>query len=550
MGELITVSLAGCPLGVWVLMKRSHRITQPLPNASAPVLSAWLCLCAVGCSDPRPAVQSPDREVTQPARTAVKSTDEGAPPQPSAEPRQSPEVAVEPPDRRPVMPPSGRPAAAEKIDQERVAAFGIRRLQSLHLTLYTDLPPGGVIGELPEVFDQAIPQWCDYFQRDPAELTGWKLTGYVMQTPRRFRDAGLLPADVGPFLHGYNRGLEFWIHEQPTDYYRRHLMLHEGTHAFMQTQLGGAGPPWFMEGVAELLATHAWDGQRLTMRKMPTDRQQTPGWGRIRVIRDRVDAEQPLSLQQIFRYGPGAHRGVEPYAWSWAAATFFDQHPRWQAAFRALHRRVRGPATEFSERFMQQLRSDWTEITEEWQLFTHRMDYGYDVPRSAVVRRATRVVPDGGAEMQLETDRGWQASGWRLAADVTYLLTARGRYQLDDQPRIWWCEPEGVTIHYHRGRPLGMLLAAVSGQTPRAGDAVAPWLKPISVGRTRHVTLREAGTLYLAINEPSRGLSDNIGAITVRIQRQDVVHSQNGSSNAIDGSTGRREPPADVVRQR
>ena len=54
-------------------------------------------------------------------------------------------------------------------------------------------------------------------------------------------------------------GREFWLFDQPTDYYVRHLLLHEGTHVFMVSFLGGCGPGWYMEGTAELLGTHRLD---------------------------------------------------------------------------------------------------------------------------------------------------------------------------------------------------------------------------------------------------------------------------------------------------
>ena len=39
--------------------------------------------------------------------------------------------------------------------------------------------------------------------------------------------------------NGVTLGSDMWLHDQPTDYYRRHLLLHEGTHAFMIAFLGG-----------------------------------------------------------------------------------------------------------------------------------------------------------------------------------------------------------------------------------------------------------------------------------------------------------------------
>ena len=498
-----------CPLRIAAMLARCFPITASL-------IAGWLALCVPGCGDVSSRDGATPQDGSRGASVAVKPI-----PKRNSQPRRKPKrmataPVVQAPQRRRVTP-SG---PSERIDLERVTALGIRRLQGVHLTLFTDLPPGDEVDVLPDVFDQAVPQWCSYFQRDPADLTGWRLTGYLMQTPQKFRDAGLLPADIGAFLHGYNRGLELWIHEQQTDYYRRHLLLHEGTHGFMDTQLGGGGPPWYMEGVAELLATHTWDEQRLVLREMPAESRATPGWGRIRIIRDQIAAGRSVTLPQIFHFGPRAHREVEPYAWSWAAATFLDSHPRWQAVFRGFQHQTRDSTLAFSERFLEQLGSDWMELAQEWRLFVEELHYGYDVPRSAFIRRAAQEVPSDGAVIQVATDRGWQSTGWQINAGATYSLTAEGRYQLDDQPRVWWCEPEGVTIRYHRGHPLGMLLAATVSH-PNGNDEFAEsLLQPIALGRSGTLTSDKDALLYLAINEPSKGLANNKGAITVRIQRQ------------------------------
>ena len=54
--------------------------------------------------------------------------------------------------------PGGRPP---QHDVARLADAGIRRLTGKHLTLYTDLPTQREVDELPEVFDRAVPQWCE-----------------------------------------------------------------------------------------------------------------------------------------------------------------------------------------------------------------------------------------------------------------------------------------------------------------------------------------------------------------------------------------------------
>ena len=122
---------------------------------------------------------------------------------------------------------------------------GIRQLAGRHITLHTDLAPAPEVDELPQVFDAAVPLWCQYFGVDPAKAAMWKMTGCVMQDKDRFVAAGLYPKDLPPFPHGFARGSQLWIYDQPSNYYRRHLLLHEGTHQFMEQFVGGCGPPWY-----------------------------------------------------------------------------------------------------------------------------------------------------------------------------------------------------------------------------------------------------------------------------------------------------------------
>jgi len=132
------------------------------------------------------------------------------------------------------------------LDEGKIRAAGIRKLTGKAIALYTDLPAAAEIDELPQVFDAAVSAWCHYFGVDAAKVAGWRVVGCVMQDMARFEGAGLCPASVPEFPHGYSRGSQLWLYDQPSGYYRRHLVLHEGTHCFMQRWLGGAGPPWYM----------------------------------------------------------------------------------------------------------------------------------------------------------------------------------------------------------------------------------------------------------------------------------------------------------------
>ena len=227
-----------------------------------------------------------------------------------------------------------------RIGDATAAAAGIHKLSSRRLVLYTDLPLDDEIRRLPKVFDQAFPQWCDYFGVRPEDHADWRMTGVIVKDKARFKSTGLLPDDLPHFLHGYSRNSMLWLYEQPSDYYRRHLLLHEGTHGFMNTILGGCGPPWYMEGMAELMATHRLKDGRLTLNWMPANRDEVPEWGRIRIIKDAFAAQRGMGVSGVVGYSATAHLKTEPYAWCWALTALLDRDPRYRDRFRQLYKAI------------------------------------------------------------------------------------------------------------------------------------------------------------------------------------------------------------------
>jgi len=395
------------------------------------------------------------------------------------------------------------------------ASHGLRRLEGQYVTLVTDIPSSPAIDELPRVFDQAVPQWADYFRVAAPTAKRWHLRGYLMRSRPRFQQAALLSDDLPPFLHGYQRGNEFWVWEQPSDYFVRHLMLHEGTHAFMRFTLGGTGPPWYMEGMAELLATHRWADDHLTLNVFPRRREDVPYWGRIKIVQQATAQGHALSLGDVFQLEGTRFRQVEPYAWCWAAAAFLDGHPRWASRFRRLPRRVSQPDESFSRHFWRELQDAPQELQEAWQLFVAHLDYGYRPAADQVSYRPVRPVI-AGAQTTVAVDRGWQSTGWRLDAGRRYRVRAEGRYQLAREPDVWWCEPDGVTLQYYAGLPLGLLLAAIR-TPPQPGERTA-LLAPQALGHEAILEPDTTGVLFLQVNERAGGRGDNRGQLTVWIE--------------------------------
>ncbi len=397
-----------------------------------------------------------------------------------------------------------------------LARLGIRVIPGTHVQLYTDLPSGPEIDGIPHLFDLAVPEWAAYLGVPADRIAGWQLRGYLMSDPEKFRQAGLLPEDLPPFRHGFQEGDQFWVREQPTDYFRRHLVLHEGVHGFMRDLLGGTGPPWYREGMAEFLATHRYKGGKIAVGIMPARRDDVEGWGRIDAIRRAFQAEQAIMLRDVWKFETRQFLEDEPYAWSWAVVAFLDGHPEYRNRFRDMVAYVPNESVTFTRHLEMQLLDELRELDEQWQIFVADIDYGYDFRRNAVTFAPGRELPPEGATCRIQTDRGWQSSELRVEAGKTYRIRAEGPFQIVKGPPAWISEPGGVTLRYHRGSPLGMLMGNVRLDQSQPG--LSDLAIPVRVGRSRYIKPAGSGTLYLMINDHPAEYADNQGEITVQVQ--------------------------------
>ena len=74
-----------------------------------------------------------------------------------------------------------------------------------------------------------------------------------------------------------------------------------------------------------------------------------------------------------------------------------------------------------------------------------------------------------------------------------------------------------MSLEYHRGNPLGVLLGAIDpggGKPSRAAHFVEPWV----LGLDTTVRPQYDGTLYLSVNDSPGRLGDNDGTLRVTIQ--------------------------------
>jgi hypothetical protein len=412
---------------------------------------------------------------------------------------------------------SGKSQQFSPLDEAKVRAAGIRKIESRRLELYTDLPTAPEVDELPQAFDQAFDLWCKYFGLNPVNYPDWKMRASLMDDPARFTAAGLIPPDLPKFLNGFTRGHECWINNQTSDYYRRHLLLHEGVHGFMFSLLGNHAPPWYLEGMAELLGTHHWQNGKLELPYFPKNSDEVPMLGRIGIVQADFAKHKAKHFADVMAYDSQAHLKVEPYGWSWAACAFLNGHPKYRDRFRQLPALLKSPG-DFNTQLRQIYGDDFRHLVEEWQVFVADLDYGYDFNRTVIDFTSGEPLAVLTAHVSVQADRGWQNSGILLEAGKTYKLSATGRYQVANDPKPWISEPNGVSIRYIHGKPLGILLAAVRPE--KSSKQVSTFLKPIVVGLGTAITPAETGTLYLRINDSSGELSDNAGQADVVVSVQ------------------------------
>lgn len=396
----------------------------------------------------------------------------------------------------------------------------LRNIEGRYVRVVTDLPQSPAVDDLPRAFDAAVPLWCEFWEIPLDRVNDWRVTAYVMNEKERFRKRELIPPELPGFPHGFQWGERVWVVGQKSDYYTRHLLLHEGVHAFAAHAFGGTGPAWFMEGTAELLGTHRWNGGTLQIAVVPESKEAFPYWGRFRLLDQRRGETGALSLVSVLRYSNIAHR-VEPYAWTWAAAMLFHMYPEYRTVLVSAARAGRDDSPEFTRDFVRELGTGWNVAQARWRILVDEFDYGYDIRRNVVEIHADDRPWDGRPlQLNVGSQRGWQSAGVKIPAGTRLQITAEGRCIIGRQPKPWVTEPQGVTVRYHRGRPLGQLLATLLPTVPKAAKTVEP-LETVGIGRIGELIAREESWLLLRVGDSPAELADNQGGFQVTIVRQD-----------------------------
>jgi hypothetical protein len=395
---------------------------------------------------------------------------------------------------------------------------GFAKLSGKHLTLITDLPVDDDVRAFPEVFDQAFPSWCNRFAVDVRKTTDWRVTCYLMLDRQRFKEAGFIPGDFPEFPNGWQFGDKIWVVEQPSPYYRRHLLLHEGTHWFMHRKYGFYNTPWLLEGIAELLGTHRWQDSQLSMGIIPATKSEVPFWGRFKDIKEQCESSLAPSFEDILRYDSTAHKRVDAYAWSWAMVLFLENHPDTAKVFGAL---LKQPAMESKdvERWLRgRLAMKLPRIRAAWRAFVTDLDYGYSLKPGLLQLSENPTPLESTVEIEIQSNLGWQGSGIRVEADQTLSITSTSIYTVAQQPKPWKSSTAGVTLEYYRSQPLGKLMMLVLD--PQTSEHSTELVDLIPVGDKLTLTSKSSGELFFKVNEPAAGLENNQGTLIIKLDKR------------------------------
>jgi hypothetical protein len=128
--------------------------------------------------------------------------------------------------------------------------------------------------EMTRVLEAAWGEFESFFGATPELEEGERLAVFFGATRQSFAERLRADGSSVPKSGGYyspkTRTAYLW--RQPTTYYTRCLLIHEASHQFhylARTKNRHLRVPWYVEGLAEYLSRHTWDGERLELGVLP-----------------------------------------------------------------------------------------------------------------------------------------------------------------------------------------------------------------------------------------------------------------------------------------
>jgi len=414
-----------------------------------------------------------------------------------------------------------------ELNAEELLSHGLRMVESKHLVLVTDLPQESV-AELPQLADALFANLEARLGKLSPNIAGteFQVTGFLMDARERFKEADVMPPDEFTIRHGRHFGYQFWINNQSADYYRRHLLLHEFVHCFMSCEYGmnDIPPLWYTEGIAEYFATHRLhtDVTKSQFAMLPTSREGFEGWHRIAEVHRHFNHEPSatgeladiISLQTVMYPPDNTFLEDSQYANAWALVWLINHHPELQPEFSTLatcrtQEQFNDAMAKIPEQTLQEMKQIWPLYLDglaEAEVATVRFPSLTTMPSQQ--SHGANTLP---LELTLDAGQQWVSTGFELTAGQQVLIECKGRFVVGETTKPWISEPDGITIDYVRGRPLGEVIGSI------VSTDGTKTTRPIPIGTYKALQSPIDGILWLQINDQWSDRADNDGNVTVRI---------------------------------
>ncbi len=397
-------------------------------------------------------------------------------------------------------------------------AAAIQTVSGRHIVLKSDGGTRQSLQDLVDAFDAAVIQWERFLMMTPGTTADWQIDGFVITDRQLFKDSGEIPRGLN-FPFGFATNGNVFVMRQQSDYYTRHLLLHEGVHALFLERFNDVGPSWFAEGVAELLGVHRGTGSDVEVNVVPQSRNDTPFWGRFKLTSQRRIENRIPTINAVLDYPQDLNSDVESYGWCWVAAMLLTEYPEYRAEYMAAIADGSIRHRTFNEALKRRLQSHWPIVEARWRLLTQTIDYGFDWEHERVSLSTDDPIWDGKTiRVPVRADQGWQSTGVRFRPGTRIKISADGRCTINQTTKPWISEPAGVTIQYAQDRPLGQLMLCV---LPNRTDELRH-LDPLQVTALEsdlEFTINTHCWLMLRINDHLDGRGDNRDGYTVTLQK-------------------------------
>lgn len=403
----------------------------------------------------------------------------------------------------------------------RAKELGLNCLISERVIFWTDLPVEKVarypqmIMELVHYLDQKFkPTLLDEANRNRI------FTGHLVANRKAFDQLELMPTLPFSSEHGtYYKG-SFWVSDQEVEYYRRHLILHEMVHAYMMA-IPNNWPACFTEGFAELIATHRElpDGH-FEFGVFPENLADYPGWYRIQSLHSELAAGRFKTLDQTLKMQGNEFPGhIEPYAWSWAWAMFMTHYPD------DMGRMLELCEPQPVKNFLRQFDATYSEYERQylelnWKEFISHLQPGYDLRYTWLPQPDSKDVPppiSTSLQFEIKAQAGWQNPRCFVEAGQMYKIHVTGTVTLDQIPMPWVSEPQGLTLRYADGHPIGTILTNV--YSPTDAGPIFDGLTVQAIGVEKLIEPVRNGYLYFRVADFWNKIDDNQGSYRVTIEK-------------------------------